>query len=337
MTNKKPLIDKLLDKWAVKVICLIIAIALYIFHQASLIDKKTFILPLNIIENGIVTHVGNNPGSVSVVVRANPNDIKLIQNSDMHAYINLDTITDKGIYNLPVSLILSEKLLELDPFEVKIKTANLNIEVDKKSIKYVPLVPTCIGEVAHGYTVSEVLMTPSVVQITGPASVLDAIDEINTTKINVSNAETTFSTDSYYMEISKLITVDDKGPYRATVVVSPLDYKQEYSNIPIEVINLNKNLEVITEIPFTKVVLAGTMPGLEALKLSSRFAQLDLSDINEPGEYEITVKYNVPSNFELVSKTLNTINVSIKEVLDDFSEDKQETESSDLNEKTLEA
>ena len=52
--NKKRLLDKILDNWPAKVICLIIAIFLYFFHQASLIDSKTFVVPLQIIENGMV-------------------------------------------------------------------------------------------------------------------------------------------------------------------------------------------------------------------------------------------------------------------------------------------
>jgi len=331
LTNKKTLIDKLLDKWAVKVICLIIAIALYIFHQASLIDKKTFVLPLTIIENGIVTNVGNNQSSVSVVVRASPNDTKIIQNSDMHAYVNLNNITEKGVYKLPVVLELSNKLLEMDPFEINIKDEFVNIEVDKKGVKYVPLVPSCIGEVAHGYAVSEVSMNPSVVEIRGPESLIESINDIATTKINVSNAETTFSTDSYYLEITKLIEVDNKGPYRATVVVSPLDHTQEFSEIPVNVINLTPELEVITEIPFTTVVLAGTMPGLEGFKPSSKLAQLNLENITEPGEYEVEITYNIPSSFELVRKSLDVIKISVKEVLTDIPDENPNTDSENQN------
>ena len=76
--NTKHLLDKILDKWPSKVICLVIAIFLYFFHQASLIDSKTFVVPLQIIEDGMVMHVGSVPGSVSVVVRASDETIKSV-------------------------------------------------------------------------------------------------------------------------------------------------------------------------------------------------------------------------------------------------------------------
>ena len=143
--------DKILDKWPAKVICLVIAIFLYIFHQASLIDSKTIVVPLQISENGIVMHVGSTPGSVSLVVRADEEVIKNLQTTDIIASIDLDTITKKGTYELPVRITLSENLLAYDPFEVRLKDDSVTIDVDRNAIKYVPLVPSIVGEVAHGY------------------------------------------------------------------------------------------------------------------------------------------------------------------------------------------
>ena len=109
--NKKRLLDKILDNWPAKVICLIIAIFLYFFHQASLIDSKTFVVPLQIIENGMVMHVGNIPDSVSIVVRASDETIKSVLPTDISASVSLDTITKKGTYKLPVKITLSESLI----------------------------------------------------------------------------------------------------------------------------------------------------------------------------------------------------------------------------------
>ena len=118
--NTKRLTDKLFDKWPAKIICFIIAVFLYFFHQASLVETKTFVLPLEVIENGMVMHLGNIPKSVSVVVRADDNDIKSILPSDMTATVSLDSITEKGTYNLPVNILLSENLMEMDSLEVKL-------------------------------------------------------------------------------------------------------------------------------------------------------------------------------------------------------------------------
>ena len=68
----RQLIEKILNKWPAKIICFLLAIFLYVFHQVSLVEKKSFVVPLRVTENGMVSHVSQIPSSVSVVVRANP-------------------------------------------------------------------------------------------------------------------------------------------------------------------------------------------------------------------------------------------------------------------------
>ena len=312
MTNKRPLIDKLLNNWPVKVVCLIVAIFLYIFHQASLVDKKTIVVPLNIIEDGIVMHVGNVPQAVSVVVRTNASEINSIHNSDISASINLDTITEKGKYRIPVQLSITNRLYEIDPLEIKLKDETIEIDVDKKAVKYVTLTPSVIGEVAHGFKVSDILMNPSTVEVSGPKTILDAIDQISTTKINISNAETTFTSESYCIEASSLINIDNKGPYRATVVVNPIDHEATFVGIKPQIVHLSDSFEIDGILPELSVRMAGSMKNLESYIPSDSFAQIDLTNITEAGEYEVPVKYNIPSIFDLIERSNSTIKINVK-------------------------
>ena len=311
--NRKTLIEKLLDRWYIKVICLIVAIFLYIFHQASLIEKKTFTIPLHIVENGIVQHVGNIQNSVALVIRTNPENMKSIYNSDIKATINLDTITEKGKFQVPVFIEISDKLKQMDPFELRLKDQYITAQVDLRESKYVTLNPSIVGDVAHGFNISEIQMNPSTVLISGPKSILDATTSIPTTKINVSNAEKNFTTEAFYLENTKLYTIDNTGPYKATVIVEALPYEKDFSQITIEVVNLSENLEIINELPFINVRLAGSMATLENYSISKHFVQLDCAAITEPGDYELKLKYNVPKSFELIEAPLSNLTISFKE------------------------
>ena len=311
--NRKSIIDKLLDRWYIKFFCLVISILLLIYHQTSMIEKKTFTIPLHVIEDGIVLHVGSLQSSVAVVIRTDPENMKTIMNSDIRASINLNTITKAGVHEIPVDISISEKLMELDPFELRVKDPTVKVSVDLKGIKYVKLEPSIIGEVAHGYTISEIKMNPSSVLISGPMSILDSLDSIPTTKINVSNAEKTFTTETNYLQNTSLYKVDEEGPYKATIIVEAEPYEREFSQISVEVLNLPENLEISRDLPLVNVKLAGVMPVLESYNLSSHFVQLDCSKITEPGEYELKLKYNIPKNFDLVEAPYQNILISVVE------------------------
>ena len=309
--NTKRLLDKILDKWPAKVICLIIAIFLYFFHQASLIESKTLVIPLEIIENGMVMQVGNAPKSVSVVVRAGEETIKSVLPTDLSASVCLDNLTQKGTYKLPVKINLAESLMEYDPFEVKIKDDMVTIDVDRKAIKYVPLVPSVIGDVAHGYEIDTITMSPSTIEITGPESIVNATEQIYTTRVNVSNAETNFSTETSYQQLNKLLNVIDEGPFKAEVSVKPKIMEREFDSIKIEVLYLDSSFELTEELPLVSIKLSGAMPILENYILSKHAVQLNLYDIKEEGTYEIPLKYIIPANLQLIEKSDEELTVTV--------------------------
>ena len=310
--SKRSLIERMLDKWPAKIICLIISIFLYIFHQTSIIDKRNIVVPLKIVENGLVMHVGKVPSTVSVVVRGNDSDVKSVVPSDFEATVNLDEITEKGDYLIPVKISLSEKLMEFDPFEVKLKNHQVEVSVDLKDIKYVELVPSVVGEVAHGYTISSIEMNPSFIEISGAKSILDKISHIDTTKINVSNAKNTFSTDCEFLQVSKNFTIEDINPAKATVIITPLEYEKQFENNSVQIVNLDDNFEIVSNLPKINVTLKGTMPDLEPYEPGKNFVQLDCSLIKSEGIYSIPVKINYPKKFQLLSKSFDTINLKIK-------------------------
>ncbi len=316
--NTKHLLDKILDKWPAKVVCLVIAIFLYFFHQASLIESKTFVVPLQIEENGIVMHVGSVPGSVAVVVRTSDEIIKSVLATDITASVSLDAITTKGSYTLPVKITLSENLMAYDPFEVRLKDDTITIDVDKKVSKYLPMAPSIVGEVAHGYEIDSINISPSTIEISGPESIVNAIDKIYTTRINVSNAETNFSTETSYQKTNKLISIIDEEGFRATVSVKPVIMERDFTEIPVEVLNLDNELEISGELPLVSIKLSGSMPVLEDYILSKHAVQVNLRDIDEPGTYELPLRYVLPSNLNLIEKSDDELTLTIvRKPLDD--------------------
>ena len=319
--NTKRLTDKIFDKWPAKIICFVIAVFLYFFHQASLVDTKTLTLPLTIIENGMVMHVGNTPRSVSVVVRANDNNIKSVAASDLTASVNLDSITEKGVYKLPVIISLDDALMEYDPLEIKLKEDYVTIEVDRKAFKYVPILPSVVGDVSNGYEVQRIIMNPSTVEIFGPEGLVNATNEIYSTRLNVSNAETNFATEVKYQKLNDLITVIDEGPFKATVSVVPKIMEREFNEIEVEVLNLTDSLELASPLPSISIKLSGAMPFLENYILSKHAVQINLHEIKEPGVYELPLKYSIPVNLKLTEKSDEVLSVVvIKKELEEKSE-----------------
>lgn len=307
----RQLIEKVLDKWPAKIICFLLAIFLYVFHQISLVEKKSFVVPLRVTENGMVSHVSQVPSSVSVVVRANSAAINTITLADLSASLDLNDITEVGNYDIPVQIRISDRMREFDPMEIRVFPEFVSTRIEIKKARFVKIKPTLVGEVAHGYEVSNVEVVPSYAEVIGSESIVNKLEEIETTKVLVSNATRDFSTEAEYMVVNKLLDVVDKGPYKVTVSVKQSELEKVYDDVAVLPVHLNKKLTLVKEIPSVSVKLKGSMLNLEKYSPAINAITADLSKITEPGIYDIPLTFNFPKVFLIMEKSYDVVTVQV--------------------------
>ena len=319
--------EKILDKWPVKVCCLIIAICLYLFHQASLTEKRAFVIPLTLVEEGAVIHTGDYNSTVTVSVRANIEELSSVHSNQLQAYVNLNNIVENGEYNLPVNVKVSDELLTFDPFEIKVKPEYITIKVENKSLKYIPLEASIVGEPAHGYEITEVELTPSFVEVTGPESLVQNTQKIYLEKIDVSGfaKEETFFVQN--KSLNKLITITEKGPYEVQVKIEPKIMERTIENIPVQISGLRENFYLKDDVLPVWVTLEGTVPSLENYTPTKRFVNLDLQKIKEPGEYDLPLSFNIPSYFEMIDSSDEIVHITV------LAKEEEQIENTETEEK----
>ena len=305
--------NKILDKWLVKVCCLIIAIALYLFHQASLTDKRSFVIPLQVVEEGSVIHTGDYNSNITVIVRANTEEISSVHSNQITAYVSLNELTKQGEYNLPVKVKVSEELMAFDPFEIKVKPEYIKLKVDSKELKYIPVEPVIVGEPEHGYEITDVSIEPAFIEVIGPKSIIDNTQNIYTEMIDVSGISKKEYYDVEYKPVNKLLTVAENGPFEVSVLVEPKPMERVFENITVNVLSLKDKFYLKDDIIPVTITLEGTMPVLENYTPGKRFVTLDLQRINEPGEYDIPLLFNVPSYLKIKDFSLDSVHITVLE------------------------
>lgn len=310
--NIKQFSEKLLHNWPIKLLCLVVAIFLYIFHQTSLVEHKNFVVPLKVIENGQVTHIQQVPDTITISVRALPDDISNIHQSDFEAILDLSTLTEAGEYTIPVIVNVKDKLKEMEALEVSIKPdSSIKVKVEKKIVKYIPLKASVSGEPAFGYQVENIQLDPSTACVIGPETIVNKITELYTDKVVVNNAEVNFTSEVFYQPVNKLIKVLEPGPYKATVIISPIPATKLYTEVAVMPFYLAENLLLDGTISTINLSVSGTMPVLENYVPGKSVLQADLSEITEPGEYDIPVSVYLPSYLTLDNLSQETVHVKV--------------------------
>lgn len=303
--------NKILDKWPVKVCCLIIAIAMYLFHQSSLTDKRSFVIPLQLIEEGAVMHTGDYTSTVTVVVRANTEEISSVHSNQLNAYLNLNSITKNGEYNLPVKIQVADELMAFDPFEVKVKPEHIKIRVENKDLKFIPVQASLVGEPEHGYEVTEVNIEPAYVEIVGPETIIENTDKLYTEMIDVSGLAKKEYYEVGYKTVNKLLTISYEGPFEVNVLIEPQMMERTLENIQVNIVSLKENFYLQDDILPVNVTLSGTVPVLENYSPGRRFVTLDCQKITEPGEYDLPLVFNVPSYLKVMEVSQETVHVTV--------------------------
>ena len=305
------LFNKILDKWPVKVLCLIVAISLYLFHQASLTEKRSFVIPLQVIEDGSVIHTGDYTSTVTVSIRANTEQISSVHSNELQAYVNLNNIAKSGEYNLPVKINVSDEILAFDPFEIKVKPEYIKIKVEPKDLKYVPVEPSVVGEPAHGYEIKSITVNPRELEVTGPLSIVENTGRIYTEKVDVEGLTKKQSFEVGYKTLNKLLSVADEGKIEIVVSIEPADMERVIQNIEVNITGLNEKFFLENDIPGVTVTLEGTVPVLENYVPGKRFVSLDLQKITEPGEYDVQLTYTVPSYLTLKETSADLVHIVV--------------------------
>jgi len=325
------LIDKLQKDWKVILICFAVASVTYIFHQTSIIDKRSFVIPVNVVENGDFMVSSNFNTKVTVSIKANSENISSIHASQLFSFINLDSITETGEYELPVQLSLDDELLSYDPLQITIKPETVKVQIDRIGVKYVAVQPVFVGEPAHGYEFKDFSVEPAFVKVTGPSQILKSVDSIITEKVLLQDLKRSAEISVNSDQINKLVTLADKGPYNVKVSIDYIESQMDFLEIPVNIKNLNPEFEIKSTIPSVGITLAGRLLSLENFKNIGNVAAIDFSEIKTPGSYDMQINYTVPGAYELVQTSMETITVIVEKIPEEEPEPAVAEETSEAS------
>ncbi|HEV8230575.1 MAG TPA: CdaR family protein, partial [Candidatus Limnocylindria bacterium] len=156
----------------------------------------------------------------------------------------------------------------------------------------VPVVFTLRGTVAPGYWVSAVAMDPFAVTVRGEENVLSSLDRIETLPVDIGGFNSTRSL-RVALALPSGVTLLRPTDVAVTVTVQPLTGTRPFT-VGVQVTGLSANQSAETDPATVAVLVAGPMPGLNALTVEQVLASVDAGG-RPPGTYAVDVAIRVPS------------------------------------------
>lgn len=319
----KPLLEKLNDRWPAKAICIVAACVLYMFNQHTSLERRSLAVRLNVLQEGEMLCTTHLPSSVSVTIRTNAENISHVNAEGITATLDLNYITKEGNFDVPVLVSLPSNLESLDPLEVTVYPEKIKVHLEKNISRAVKVVPYEIGRSPYGYMVKKISVTPPYVEIFGPRSIVENVNALEVGAVVIDEKTESFSERKRIINRNRLVKIDGASEVEVNVEVGLVQGTKSFSNVPIELKNLNPEFEIEGNF-FANFSIMGAQLVLDEYEILPGVLFADLGAISEAGEYEIPVTVLLPQDFHLESISVESISISVREkipvILDESGE-----------------
>jgi YbbR domain-containing protein len=307
------LIGRLLHNWPAKALSLAAAILLLVFHDISRLEERFFSVPLELeLPQGYVP-ASSFPDNVRVSLRGESEEIFRILEEDIRAYVDLTEHDNAGVFKEPVRVERQGTARGIEPLEIGVEPLEVEITLEETLRKGVDVQPSLSGFPPPGYELTQYQISPSTVEIEGPSSRVEDIEEVATEDIELTGRREDFSVRVRLQRPDPLVdflggdVVEFRGIIEEAVVLHTFD--------PVEtvVLGLDPQLQIDGQLPSGIVRVQGRQLDLEETEPEQVQLIVDASGIDEPGIYELPVRPDVPQGLIVLRYEPTDVQVTVTE------------------------
>ncbi len=168
-----------------KGVCLLLAVILWAFIISGKTEKLRYKVPLTIKNLPANMAVSGLSGRTAVIIlEGKKEELKNVNIKNIRITIDLENASLGGPRDYPVQV---EKQEVPEDISISLVDREVTLTIEKKEFKWVRVVPVITGEVGKGKIIIDKQVVPEQVMISGPRSVINDIDTIDTEEVSVEN------------------------------------------------------------------------------------------------------------------------------------------------------
>lgn len=311
MWNKKKILHLFLDDWVAKVLCLVLAIVLYVFYQFSNLRDRPISVPVTLISSENLVPASQYPRTVRLLLRGESDEIYAIHESDLEAVIDLGVHTVPGTWRVPVKILKRGSALAAEPLTISVEPSEISIILETKFTRQLEIIPEFRGLVENGFEVVGFEVVPGTIDAVGPTSVVEGIQQAFTEAIDLTGRDENFAVRVRVLKADSVIHYATSEFVEVKVAISRELVFRTISAVSVETRNLSFGLSLESGLPFVTLRISGSRKKLEDFVPESLVAYIDLSAITQPGEYALPVQLVLPESLELDTVDPPLLNITL--------------------------
>lgn len=303
--------EKLLENWPAKIVCLTLALLLFMFYRMSTLEQRVFSVPLRIQTNGDLVPAASYPRTVTVRLRGEMDTLYPIEEKDISVFVDLSALEREGEFRFPLQVRIAGAAGSEEVLESSVEPSEILIRVESRTVKKVPVVPNFAGYPEAGYEFDGYLINPVSVEVSGPRTVVEGIEEMQTEPIDLSGRNAGFDGTALLVNRNTLIAVSSGGTVEYRVRISPAIISRTVSGIPLRFDSLDERLFIsggsepgVLTVRGRQIDLADDSALLDALRVNAR-------NIVSPGIYSLPVTVVLPEGMEALDYSPREVQITV--------------------------
>ena len=292
--------ELLIRNWPAKIISLTAALVLFMFYRINTLEERFFSVPLTV-DTPLGLAVANPyPRNVRIRLRGQEETIFPILEEDIDVYADFARIKSEGEFRVPLRVSLGSTALGVTPLEIKVEPSEITLYLEYRMDKSVEIVPVIRGLPAHGYELVQYTVTPSVVDILGPRSQIQALERMMTEEIDATGRSEDFLVRVRIASSNPLVELPGGRSVEFRGIVREVEIIKSFDSIDIISIDLPPELRLAEALPRGSIRLQGTQLAIENLAPSQLRLVVDCNEVEGPGTARLYPQPDIPPGYAVL-------------------------------------
>jgi len=307
-------LNRILERWPIKIICVALAIVLYILFRVNTLAERQLTVDLEVITDQGFIVSSEYPGSINVTLRGDSEDLQEILPDDIEAYVNLAPYPEEGEFQVPVEFRKKGSALQPEAIELRPQPKTITLSQEPRTVRSLIVRPELSGFPTLGYELTQFFVSPSSVTAVGPRSQLADLTELKTEIIDLSGRKSDFTITtrivlpSSQIKIPGGLIVEFRGVIDEAVVIRTIADRE------VVVFDLPENLRISGELPRVSLTVQGSQLTVEGARPQDMTFYIDGSSIYNPGRYTLPLNMDIPPGLAVLQLIPREISIDVVRV-----------------------
>ncbi|MDR1325193.1 MAG: hypothetical protein LBK00_04065 [Treponema sp.] len=304
--------SSVVQNWPIKMICVAIALILFVFHRTNSLEERLFSVPLIIEIDDTMAPASVYTGVIHIALRGEPSNIRTVLAEDIEAYIDLRG-KGKGVHRVPVQTRKKGASAGIEPLEISVEPLEISLALDLKISRHVQLNTNIQGIPQQGYELISYTLTPNEAIIEGPLDVLSGVESLSTDTVVLDGRSGDVSIMVNIINNDPLMRIRGTGMTEFQGSIREIIHRANFDDVPIGITGLNQLFSARLGSAQGSVSIEGTQLSMQDYQPDASLLFVDCSSIQETGIYTLPVSVNLPLGMRLIRQEPETLIVRVSE------------------------